>query len=444
VMGLSFAAIVIDMGRFMHGRQEVQNAVDAAALAAAQELPDNGSAAQTKANQYLSVNDPHSNLSGQNVTFRCIVGDRDHNGHYDTTDVPAVCNPGSNPFTCSSSTWTCSAQCDPSQGNKCKTVVVGASEDVPFLIAPIFDMFHKSTGNIRAAACRGACGGPPTMPLDVVIIIDRTRSMSTTDLNNAKNAAKAALTYFDPSRQHVALAVLPQSQSSNRCKSVLNGDMDHPDVGNWVPVGLSSDYQNPDKTLNTSSLLVSTINCLELAPNSSDDPICLHYNFWHQCDQWDYPGYRQTNIGEPVKRADQLLQTTGRPDVKKGIILLTDGAANRPSSTSPCIYARDQAATAKTNADEIFTIGFGIEDAKCEYESSGTTYYNKYASALLGNMATESVDDHYHCETTAKQTAENGDGDHFMCEAKSSDLAPLFQQAAAVLASGSRLIQLPD
>lgn len=56
-------------------------------------------------------------------------------------------------------------------------------------------------------------------------------------------------------------------------------------------------------------------------------------------------------------------------------------------------------------------------------------------------MATDSQDDHGHCASAAAITAENEDGDHFLCEAKSgADLEPIFKQAVEQLTGGSKLV----
>ncbi len=434
VVVLGSAALAVDVGLYLHGRQEIQTAVDAAALAAAQELPDNGDVAEALAQDYMDANDIDIPQDQRDVTFRCIVGDRNGDTQPDAIDIPLVCDPGAGAsFTCSGG--LCVSPCDfSSPGNKCNTIVVGATKDVPFILAPVLGRLQESTGDIRAAACRGACGGPPTVPLDMVMIIDRTYSMSTTDIDNAKDAARAVLEFLDPSRHHIGLAVLPQSTTANHCQSVANGDMNSPDVGEWVPVGLSDDYQNPDGTLNTSSELVATINCLQRAP--------MYCFSWHPPPPYPWcPG--QTNIGEPLKRAAELLEAEGRPDVKKGIILLTDGQANLPYPDNPCEYAYDQAVTAKGNQIEIFTIGFGIEGARCSDDDSGP-YDNVLVTELLADMATESLDDCGNCDTSGEREAENIDGDHFLCEARSEDLAPLFQYAVQTMTVGSRLIQIPD
>jgi hypothetical protein len=418
VIALSFAAIVIDVGRFMHGRQLVQNAVDAAALAAAQELPDHGSTAQTIANQYLDGNDPGLDPAQKSITFRCIVGDRDHNGQPDATDIPAVCNPGAGAhFTCHGD--ICVSPCDfSSQSNKCNTVVVGASKDVPFFIAPIFDMFQASTGNVRAAACRGACGGPPTGPVDLVVIIDRTSSMSSADVTNARNAANAILSLYNPAAQWVGLGLLGSSSASTSCSGspTVHVMAASSATTNWVPISLSGTgapineaYVNASGTPVASSHLEKGITCFNTSSTGTD-------------------------LALPVTAAANYLRSNGRSNAKKGIILETDGSPNG----STCLAAYNAAQGAKTGSPpiEVFTIGFGLTTSdKCP-DTSGS-YKNVSVVQLLADMATSSINN-------GCVDAENTDGDHFFCLPKTSQLASIFQMAAANLAAGARLIQVPD
>jgi hypothetical protein len=596
---IGFMALATDVGLFMHERQNVQNVVDAAALAGAQSLPDDGNGAKTLALQYAQANDNSLTPSQIDVTFRCLVGDRNGDGQPDSSDIPAVCNPGSNgQFVCSG--VTCVSTCVPAEGDKCNVIVVGANKNVPFFFAPVLSVFGGNaclnqcpTGSIRAAACRGSCGGPPTAPLDVVEVIDRTGSMSSTDLTNAKNAAKSVLQLYNPSLQHVGLAVLGSSDSSNYCADALNAV--------WLPVPLSSDYQNGNGSLNTSSPLVSTINCLLTSSTG-------------------------TNLGSPAKAATNQLTTNGRAGVTKGIIFMTDGEANAMETTTansgylncganaavtsgsgdnngfettaasacadgggeaqdansgtgtstsctnsgkdrhtfsnygisipggatfsgidvrldarissasgtrfmcvelswnggsswtsakqtsnlgtsaqtytlgsgsdnwghawsasdlsnanfrvrvtdvadstsrtfyldwaavrvywsagtaalgPCDYAVKQAAAAKALNPpiEVFTIGFGVAGATCQDELPGSAYVGALATKVLADMATNSLDDKGHCANASAITAENADGDHFLCEAKTGDLTPIFMQAAAALSSGIRLVPVPN
>ncbi len=298
---LVIGVITVDVGMWLSGRASVVNAVDQATMAGSLYLPKDGATAETVAKQYVQENDP--DIGDVEVTFRCIVGDRDGDGQPDSGDIPAVCPQLKDaPFTCING--LCYANCDFTGTAKCNTIVVKGSKDVPFGFGPIFGLNEGAAAGFVSAACRGACGGPPTAPLDLVEIIDRTYSMSSTDLTNAKNGARAVLELYNPEVQRVALATLPQSLPTNDCTAVAKNS----DPGNWTLTPLLSDYKNPDGSLNTSSEIVSDINCLQRSA------------------LWSPPA--QTDLGSPTKAATELLINTGRPDVKWGIILLTDGQAN--------------------------------------------------------------------------------------------------------------------
>ena len=143
--------------------------------------------------------------------------------------------------------------------------------------------------------------------MDLVTILDRTGSMDGGDMENAKDGVRTLLEYFSPELQRVGLGVLPGGRTSPPDPCDAPPTYPEPaedDYAIYLPVGLSDDYQNTDGTLNESSSLVSTILCLEAGG--------------------------QTNIGSPMAAAIGELQTNGRPGEKWGIILLSDGAANRP------------------------------------------------------------------------------------------------------------------
>ena len=308
VVLIGFVSLAIDVALFMHEQQNLQNVVDSSALAAAQELPDNGPSAVTIAQQYADANDSNIVGSDLSVTFRCIVGDRNNDNVPDPTDIPAVCQPGAG------ASWNCAgtscvAMCVFTGANKCNTVVVGADKDVPFFFGPALSSLggdtcffdECNTGSIRAAACRGACGLPPSSPLDAVIVLDRTGSMSATELANAKTGAKAALGVFNPELQNIGLGVLGPSNPANECNSL--------DGGTWLPVPMDDNYQNADGTLNTSSEIVSRINCFTTSSVG-------------------------TNLGDPTKAAKDHLVADGRVDVTHGIIFMTDGQANAWTATN--------------------------------------------------------------------------------------------------------------
>jgi hypothetical protein len=241
-----------------------------------------------------------------------------------------------------------------------------------------------------AAACRGVCGGDPTIPVDLVLVLDRTGSMSDGDLDNARTAANTLLDVFTAKYHRVGLAVLGASDPSNECRAAL--------PGRWLPVALSDDYEKPDGSLNNNSELVRLIACLDQSAQG-------------------------TNLGDPVKAAVDHLKANGRTGVKWGIVLLTDGAANEPFGGNPCEQAAKQLDAAKAAGIEVYTVGYGTED-------------NSDAGFTCGR------DTGSWSGRTAEELLEYGatDGEHFFQEAQGDDLAPVFQVIAQSLAGGSRLV----
>jgi hypothetical protein len=352
---LLIGVLVVDFGLWFSGRASVVNAADQAAMSASLNLPKDGAGATATALQYVQANDPEITPT---VTFRCIVGDRNHDGLPDSVDITVNCpqlaaTPGV--FTCYSTSWLCYANCGPPSGAnvQCNTIVVQGSKNVPFGFGPAFGIAGAQAAGFTSAACTGACGVAPPLPLDVVIIIDRTGSMQPSDLANAKAGAKSVLTIFDPAVQHVALGTLPPSPIGDDCHSVNSNSA----PGNWVLTSLTpSNYRNADGSLNNSSKIVTDINCLQTA---------------------QFPG-NQTDLGDALKAAADYLQANGRPGVKKGIILLTDGAANVPAGDTGYLNCTTQLAVPGSPANghgngyETNPLGACAQGGQATDSNSGT------------------------------------------------------------------------
>jgi Flp pilus assembly protein TadG len=377
VVILGFAALVLDVGMFLHEKAEIQKAVDAAALAAAQKLPDSWAAAQTDANAWLAKNDAGAALGDTiSISFTC------------TSQFQVACDPAA---------------------SKWDTIVIRAERKVPLNFAPLLGV-DDVTVKASAGGCRGLCGASPYTALDVMMVLDRTLSMSSSDVQKVKNGAKAILGVFDDAYQHVGLGASPAGKKATPCNfpSNIGSDPNNPD---WTLVGLSDDYQNPGNAL------VSTIDCLK-QPSKT---------------------YAQTNLGDPLLAArDELMGSSGRLGVPKGVILLSDGAANRPDNgptsgffylplcgpepdaMNPCQYAVDSAQALKNQGIEIFTIGYGIAGEYCECDNG--TWKNKPARDLLKAMATDQY--------------------HYFEEPKGSSLTSVFQQIGVKMVTDLRLVSV--
>src|SRR3974377_843572 len=120
---LGMGAIAVDVGFFLHERQNVQKAVDAGALAGAQLLPNNAINAASVATTFTLSNDSGLTDSKLSATFRCLVGDRNHDGVPDASDIPGVCDPKTD------ASWYVSnglaiSPCVPANGERCNALGV--------------------------------------------------------------------------------------------------------------------------------------------------------------------------------------------------------------------------------------------------------------------------------------------------------------------------------
>jgi Flp pilus assembly protein TadG len=382
---LGFAALVLDVGMFLHEKREVQKAVDAAALAAAQELPDSWTEAEADAYEWLAKNDVDgTDGDSVDISFTC------------TSEYEIACDPAT---------------------DRWDTIVVHAEREVPLNFAPLLGL-DNITVEATAAGCQGLCGASPFRALDVMMVLDRTGSMSDGDMANAKAAAKAILSVFDEDWQQVGLAALGPAKDTDDCKGEThhcflwwcNPPLPYPNLpdSRWVTTHLSDDFQNPDGSPDESSSLVANITCLKTSQTGTD-------------------------LGDPVWAAAEELNTNGRPGEHWGMIVLSDGAANQPEdgqngfcssepdSYNPCEYAVEKAEAAKALGIEIYTIGYGVEDEdenRCICDSG--IWEDAPARDVLQAMATDEY--------------------HYFEEPEGGDLTPVFETIGWQLVSGIRLV----
>ncbi len=375
VLLIGFGAIVVDVGFFLQRREHVQHIADAAALAGAQELPEDRVLAEEIAREWATRN----GLDGStiDVSFECRATDPIH--------------------------------CQPSGVD---TVIVEGELSAPLTLMPVLRLLGGASDSCwlnegcdvtgTAAACRGECTTAVT-PVDIVLVLDRTGSMDDGDMDRAKEGARAMLEVLNPDLQSVGLGVLPPSISQSFVQNrVCRVDTSEPwsPNDNWLVVTLRDDYKRSDGSLNNGSRLLQVLGCL-------------------QSSGW-------TNIGYPVRAARQHLDPAygyAREEAQKAIVLLSDGAANRPTGGNPCALAAQEADIAKAQGIQIYTIGYGTNDNTdvgftCANDTGA--WRNRTAETLLRYMAT--------------------DNDHFFQEPEGSDLTDVFEEVGRRLAAGSRLV----
>ena len=489
VVIMAFLAIVVDLGVLRNNRQILVDAVDSAALAGGTVMPVDGGDTTVDAQgktprevahdlvvQTIVANYPGLTGSDYTILYACRIGVKPATSEpYVTRDIPswdvnttAVCNPGH------SLGWTVSttlaqreaaftgagasrsSTCDPFVGDKCNTVVVKGIANTPFSFGRVVGVNSGSTGTISAAACNGPCGAAPALPVDVVLIMDRTGSMSGngpgTDIGLIQAGASAVLSVFDPNVQRIALGTIgPSAPGTAACPNTFSSWSTQPvlatgmtpsnnvnwfapaDRPKWVPVGFTGmDSGSPTvafKEAYSSSGLVSTSS-----------------NIWKaiSCLTSYSVG---TNLDTPVSMAQTFLTLFGRAGVKKGIILETDGTpqAGDGSAHYTCDRANAAAAAAKTAGTEIFTIGYGLADSNgnptawCPKASGG-------GSCSSATNANETAGWSCVAATTLMQSMASPDQPgqkHAFIQPAGGDLTTAFTAAALQLAgSGARLVQL--
>jgi hypothetical protein len=460
-----FAGIVVDLGMLRNDRQTLVNTMDAAALAGGTRLPVDGSVAPTgvlAGSQYtlanaliastISANYPTLSSSDYTITYKCLIGIDSSSPPqpYISRDVPAVCDPHysltraplASDFVGAGATRVSS--CDPRAGDKCNVVVVTGTAATRYVLGPVVGIMSGSTGAVQSAACKGPCGDSPLGPVDVMLIMDRSGSMSGVDTTNALAAANSIRKLYKPAAQWLGLGLLGPSQIGGTCLVTPDNSRTPTanqwgDLRRWVPIALSGTGApiNQDYTQSTSTLaknLVFRSGSTGCYADSSTG----------------------TNLKDPIPMAVHELLTNGRgTSVHKGIIFETDGQPNTVvgSSTTYCLDANTAATAAKNAGIEMFTIGFGLDgsnNATCP-DSSGA-FKGKKATFLLASMASPDAvtnapsSDKYGCPGSGAVNT-NNDGDHFFCLPKTTgattDLSKVFTAVASTLATGvAHLVQL--
>jgi hypothetical protein len=315
---LLIAGLAIDVGFAYKQHRALQASADAAALAGAQELPS-ATTSQSVAKAYGTKG--KNGLSGEatvteNVTTKCL------------SSIPG-CSP-------------------------VNAITVEESAAVPTFFARVVGIKSISL-KAKATAC-SPCG---TKPVDIVLVLDRTYSMcqdtngnnnNCSELTQAKNGIKTFLSYFDASTAKVGLTVFPPAPSvSQRCSDPANySSSSYP----YTVVPLSQDYKRSDGSLNSSSNLVSTVECLKA-----------------KLTTWE------TAYANAIESAQAELDAHGRSGVPDVIVFFTDGAANTGPTyapyntnpkkvyrTQPCHQGISSAAASKAKGTIVYSIGYAVND----------------------------------------------------------------------------------
>lgn len=251
VVGLSMlmlaaaGALGFDISQLVFARQQLRNAVDAAAQAVAVDMPvTNPSAATLLAKNFAMANDPNLKTSDIAVDYFCVVA-KAADGTPDERQIPWTCNPGTRNVDwqdtvsatyngkkqCPTNGAVCAIPCTPSTSKTCNAIQVSASRLVPFVFGPAINIPYGTTGAMATVSCRGSCGGEAAPnPMNIVVMSDRTASMwgtnfsvgsggavygsgSDSNLSGLRTGLESMLTSMTPVQQYVAFGAIHKSRT---------------------------------------------------------------------------------------------------------------------------------------------------------------------------------------------------------------------------------------
>ena len=280
---VGFAALALDISMQLYRQQNLQNVIDAAVVAGSAQLDGKvvlGEGpvprARTAVTESVTVNDP-TLVAQADPTFYCVVASKEdvvggvRKWVVDTDQVgeTKVCYPGlaAPPYSMAQcNSRQCAIPCLDEGTCKPNTIRLGMASDVPYVFAPVIGITQGSTGGVVSVACKGGCGAQSGAPVDMVILGDRTPSMSNSERADEAAAITSALGELDPSSVHVALGMVGYSTYSGAPANCAifpgssNLNTSSPGISGWVPIGLPStslwptyDYTNITSQLNNSS-----------------------------------------------------------------------------------------------------------------------------------------------------------------------------------------------
>lgn len=458
------AALAVDYSSLVMERQKLHDHIDSAAHAGAFELPSNGTGASTTAINMAKGQD--STLNPSTELF-CVVG-VNASGGVNTSQIPSTCTPGPAPYTAAAypglkcNAVICAIPCKAISTAKCNTILVSDTKTVPFGFGRVIGTPTGNTGSVQTAACKGSCGTETPNPMDVVVVADRTLSLSSGDRTSMKTAIKGMLLQMDPSMHFLALGTIHKSETVGTCvtgaPAVSNANDGQPSEANlakgkWVPTDFSAGYVSGEagsRAFNTADPVYRAIDCL---PSSDGDygthlaaPMKAAARKVLGLDAGNLSTLNASNPREGTVKKVIIFETDGEPNEKRSNSVSADISVNGDPRNTDGVKACNNLVTAANGAKNkdvlVITIGFGgATTARCEGSSSKFTRDVLAEAASPAPSGAPSTAEQ--CNTPASRTKENTDGDYFFCAVDGSEFGEIFKTAISQVSGSIRLIKLP-
>lgn len=508
VILLAASALGMDIAKLAYERQALRAAVDAAAQAGSYALPD-AVAAVKDAKDFALASAPDLNLNRGpagpyvgvgdgplnqvNVKLYCAIAVKAGTNLPDESQMPGICNPGSawshgQPVAGCNGT-ICLLPC--AVDGYCNTIKVHYEKTVDFMFGPAINIPTGTTGGVSSAACHGICGAIAPNPMDVVVMADRTYSMSSGAVTDLKTGLKGMLATMTRQHQFVSFGAIHKSLNVSGCLtdvaanttdmytadsySIVDGvsklNKEAKFKGTWVPVGYSIDYTTGapatnDLAINDASSLVDSVDCLAHRNNNIGTQLAsalkgaAKYVLNDANVAANVPASviaERAALEKPVRKVI-IFETDGRPDEvltsqDSTLSLGNDwdiGASG--NGEKGCTNLKSVANAIKALPDDvlIITIGYGdVNHMTCS--KTYTSYSNPYGNvsgsskvkdvlASVASPMSSSVESNADKSTCAE---ENVDDDYYFCAANGGELSSIFLTAFAKISGNTKFIKVP-
>jgi Flp pilus assembly protein TadG len=461
VILLGMAALSIDIGFALHAQRELQASADAAATAGALDLSSNLSAAAAYQTAYCySGLDNNGFISGGQASLICPNGNSF--GSNVSADLPGVTMVSGYPQVKCLTTLE-------SQGLACtntasaNAMAVEEQATIPTFFAKVLGI---PTLTITAQSL-SSMEGSSAIPLNIMLVIDTTRSMRGSDptcqqatgLSNptqedcAKEGVQTLLSALSPCSsalsscgsvgsdgnvanpvQEVGLLIFPGLSDSSydvdeyNCQSTTlsagNGIAPYSSTTNYSVEGLSSDYKTSDSATSLNAGSSNLVDAVSWANQSG----CTTSKYGLQD-----PGGEGTYYAGAIQQAQAAFPTSGpRSTVQNAIILLSDGNATASgaqisSSLQPnqCTQAVNAAQAATQKGTWVFAIAYGALNSGCSSDGGAYTPCSALR-AIASNSSYFYSDDADGCASSANPNL--------------TTLTQIFQDIGKKLGSRTRLL----
>lgn len=359
-VAIGLAGFVIDIGHVMAVQRQLQASTDAAALAGAHHIADGS--ATTFADTYSSIIGGKNAIKGVTVTMpagypklKCLT----------STGVGCSGSPSAN------------------------AIQVKQQATVPMWFAQVLGI---SSIPISTTATASAGGGSP-ISADIELVLDTTGSMNNGDkscsiknatrLSCAQAGVRTLLNQLQPAGDRIGLTVFPGVSSSTAAKN-YDCTSSNPTVVSYKSnptysiLNLGNDFKasNASTSLDNGSNLVKTVGGVS------------------GCTGLSAVGGVGTFFADAITSAQNKLNSQGRSNVQKVMIILSDGDAGASSSNMPngkasnqCLQAVNAAASAKSAGIWVFSIAYGASTSQSS--SCGTDFPKISACQTMSQIASD-------------------------------------------------------